>query len=339
MTITSAILGGLGITIGYHRLWAHRSFQACTAVKILLAVAGAAQSQWPILWWVRHHRAHHKYVDTDRDPYNANRGLWFTHIGWLLGKNEAAWGRVDVSDLEIDPVVIWQKRLYYPIVVVVGILLPTAVAHYGWNDWKGGMIYGGLGRIALSHHVTFMINSVAHASWAGSQPYSATTTARNVPLLALVSFGEGNHNFHHTFPTDYRNGIKWHEPDLSRLVIWTWAKLGLVSDLKTVSPLEIELAGQRQHVRRTEDGEKLTQLPRMIWHEYIKQVNRGRCWVSIDGMVYDVTDYMNDHPGGRDLIEGVIGKDATALYYGHHSHSPHAAAVLEDLRISLIRSD
>lgn len=325
-------------TTGYHRLWSHRSFQACTGIKVLLAVLGAAQNQWSIIWWVRHHRAHHQYTDTDQDPYNAKRGLLFSHIGWLLGLNQAAWGPVDVSDLENDPVVVWQQRLYYPIVVLVGFVLPAAVAHYGWNDWNGGMLYGGLIRIIVVQQVTFLNNSVAHAPWAGSQPYGTGSTARNVSLLAIFTLGEGNHNFHHTFPIDYRNGIEWYEPDFSRWLIWLWGKLGLASELKTVSPLEIELARHRQHPDHTEDVQRLSHLPQMTWEKYISQANRGHRLVAIDGVVHDVTDYMDDHPGGCDLIQGAIGKDATALYHGHHPHSLHAEAILGNLRVSLIGS-
>ena len=305
-------------------------------IRILLAVVGAAQSQWPILWWVQHHRAHHKYTDTDKDPYNAKRGLWFSHIGWLLGLNEAAWGPVDLSDLEEDPVVIWQQLLYYPILIIVGVLFPAAVAHFGWNDWKGGMLYGGVARIMLSQHITFLINSVAHASWAGSQPYSASTTARNVPILAFFTLGEGNHNFHHTFPTDYRSGIKWQEPDISKWVIWLWAKVGLASELRTVSSLDIELARYAQHLDRTEDAKRLFDLPEVTWEKYTCQANRGYCWILIDGVVHDVREFMDVHPGGRDLIQGGIGNDATALYHEHHSHSPYANTILRDLRVSFI---
>lgn len=320
---------------GYHRLWSHRSFQACIAIQVILAVLGAAQNQWSIIWWVRHHRAHHQYTDTDRDPYNAKRGLLFSHIGWLLGLNQAAWGPVDVSDLENDPVVVWQQRLYYPIVVLVGFVLPAAVAHYGWNDWNGGMLYGGLIRITVVQQVTFLNNSVAHAPWAGSRPYGTGSTARNVSLLAIFTLGEANHNFHHTFPIDYRNGIEWYEPDFSRWLIWLWGKLGFASGLKTVNPLEIERARHRQHLDHTEDIRKLSQLPQITWEKYISQANRGHCLVAIEGVVYDVTDYMGDHPGGRDLIQGAIGKDATALYHGHHPHSLCAGTILANLRVYL----
>jgi stearoyl-CoA desaturase (delta-9 desaturase) len=367
MAIIWGIIGGLSITIGqwnitflvshtlithpanptagYHRLWAHRSFQACTALRVLLAVVGAAQNQWSIMWWVKHHRAHHNYTDTDRDPYNAKRGLLFSHIGWLLGYNEAAWGPVDVSDLEDDPVVVWQRLFYYPLLIVVGFLLPAAVAHYGWNDWKGGMLYGGLFRIIISQQITFSINSVSHASWAGTQPYSANTTARNVPFLAILTLGEANHNFHHAFPMDYRNGIEWYEPDISRWIIWVWEKLGLASNLKTARFFDIKRARlcQESGVNQRLDYTKCNiqgflQLPQISWKQYVSQCNRGHCLVSIGGVVYDVIQFMDGHPGGRDLIQQAIGKDATDLYHQRHVHSGHAEAALQALQVFLIES-
>ncbi|KAJ5168894.1 uncharacterized protein N7482_004488 [Penicillium canariense] len=280
------------------------------------------------------------YTDTDQDPYNAKRGLLFSHIGWLLGLNEAIWGPVDLSDLREDPVVIWQDRLYWPIVIAAGILLPGMVAHYGWDDWKGGMLYAGLYRIIVTQHITFLINSVAHASWAGTQPYSSSTTARNVPLLAVITLGEANHNFHHTFPTDYRNGVSWTEPDFSRWIIWLWGKLGLATDLKSATPLQIEQARltQRKTRKERQGGQKaktraLSKLPQISWEEYMTQSEDGNFLVAINGIIYDVATFMNDHPGGRDLIQQSLGKDATVLYYGSHLHSPQAEDILQSLQV------
>lgn len=331
------------MTVGYHRLWAHRSFSACLGIRIVLAVIGAAQNQWPILWWVKHHRAHHKYTDTDQDPYNAKRGLLFSHVGWLLGLNEKAWGPVDLSDLKNDPVVIWQDRMYWPILITVGILLPGAVAHCGWNDWKGGMLYAGLTRIIMTQHITFLINSVAHAPWVGTQPYSISTTARNIPLLAILTLGEANHNFHHAFPTDYRNGVSWNEPDFSRWIIWLWGRIGWAKDLKTASPFEIKQARLNQQKAKnqgqngkSETIQALSKLPPMSWEDFERRSGDMHHLTCINGVVYDVADFMDTHPGGRDLIEQSLGKDATELYHGSHLHSPYADNVLKDLQVGIL---
>ncbi|OOQ84317.1 Acyl-CoA desaturase [Penicillium brasilianum] len=331
MAIAWGVIGGFSITIGYHRLWAHRSFSACLGIRIALAVVGAAQNQWPILWWAKHHRAHHKYTDTDQDPYNATRGLLFSHIGWLLGLNENAWGPVDVSDLKKDPVVIWQDRLYWPILITVGILLPGTIAHYGWNDWKGGILYAGLTRIIVTQHFTFLINSVAHAPWAGTQPYSTGTTARNNPFLAILTLGEANHNFHHAFPADYRNGVSWNEPDFSRWIIWLWGKLGWANDLKIASPLEIERARSNQLKGRPQ--RQRDSLPLMSWKDFRKRSDDAHNLICIDGGIYDVADFMDAHPGGRDMIQQSLGKDATDLYHGSHLHSSHADNILRALQV------
>lgn len=305
-------------------------------------MVGAAQNQWPILWWVKHHRAHHKYTDTDQDPYNATRGLLFSHIGWLLGLNEDAWGPVDVSDLKKDPVVVWQARLYWPILITVGILLPGAVAHYGWNDWKGGILYAGLTRIIITQHITFLINSVAHAPWAGTQPYSSSTTARNIPLLAILTLGEANHNFHHAFPADYRNGVGWKEPDFSRWIIWLWERLGWADDLKIASTFEIkrarsnQLKGGTRQQRDNEDFQALPELPQISWEEFRKRSDDANNITCINGVIYDVADFMDDHPGGRDLIQQSHGKDATDLYHGSHLHSSHADDILKGLQVFIL---
>lgn len=209
----------------------------------MLACLGAGQSQWSIMWWAHHHCAHHQYTDTDRDPYNACRGFFFSHVGWMLCPNEESWGPVDLSDLKSDPpVVIWQQRYYLPVALASGSLLPMAIAHYGWNYWKSGLLYACFLRVAVVFQSSFLVNSVARSSWAETQPYSNHTTARNVPVLRGWTLGEGNHNFHHTFPSDYRNGILWYEHDPSRWIILGLSKLGLVYGLKTTSNEEIDRA-------------------------------------------------------------------------------------------------
>jgi stearoyl-CoA desaturase (delta-9 desaturase) len=227
--------------------------------------------------------------------------------------------------------------------MAVGILLPGAVAHCGWNDWKGGMLYAGLTRIIITQHITFLINSVAHASWAGTQPYSASTTARNIPLLAILTLGEANHNFHHAFPTDYRNGVNWNEPDFSRWIIWLWGRFGWAKDLKIASPSEIERAwldqrkGRSRRQHGTDEGILvLSKLPRMSWEEFRKLSDDIYDLTCINGVVHDVRDFIDDHPGGRDLIQQSLGKDATDLYHGSHLHSPRADKILKGLQVSIL---
>jgi stearoyl-CoA desaturase (Delta-9 desaturase) len=144
---------GLGITAGYHRLWAHRSYNASKPLQYLLALAGAGAVEGSIKWWSRGHRAHHRYTDTELDPYNAHKGLFYSHIGWMLFKPRRKPGVADVSDLSRNEVVRWQHRNYVLLIVVMGFLVPTVVAGLGWGDWRGGFFFAGAARLLFVHHV------------------------------------------------------------------------------------------------------------------------------------------------------------------------------------------
>lgn len=131
------------VTAGYHRLWAHRSYAASKPLKCLLAACGAGAVQGSIKFWAREHRAHHRYTDTDRDPYNIQQGLLHAHILWVLVEQPKKNNRVDISDLNDDPVVVYQHKYYFPIALFMGWALPAIVAGFGWGDWYGGFIYAG----------------------------------------------------------------------------------------------------------------------------------------------------------------------------------------------------
>lgn len=147
------IITYVGITAGYHRLWSHCSYNAPIATQAVLACLGAGAVQGSIKWWARGHRAHHRYTDTELDPYNAHRGFWFTHVGWMLLKPRRKPGAANVSDLENNRVVKWQHQHYIPLFLVMAFLLPTLVAHVGWGDAKGGFVYAGVLRLVVVHHV------------------------------------------------------------------------------------------------------------------------------------------------------------------------------------------
>lgn len=208
-------LATLGITMCYHRLYSHHSYSAPTAVRLVLAWMGTLGFQGSIRWWVVRHRLHHSFTDTDNDPYNARQGFWFSHMGWIFAKaHYSKMHLIDLSDLDADWVVRFQHRYYVPLALANGLLLPTAIAHYGWQDAWCGLLYAGyVARVAI-WHVTFSINSFAH--WIGEQEYSHENTSRGGFLIALVTQGEGYHNFHHEFPADYRNGMKWYNVSVCR---------------------------------------------------------------------------------------------------------------------------
>lgn len=144
-----------GITAGYHRLWAHRSYNATKFLQYFLAVAGAGAVQGSIKWWARGHRAHHRYTDTDLDPYGAHHGLLWSHIGWMIVKPRRKPGVADISDLSKNHVVRWQHRWYLTLLITMAVVVPTLVAGLGWGDWRGGMFYAGATRLMFVHHVRF----------------------------------------------------------------------------------------------------------------------------------------------------------------------------------------
>ena len=145
-----------GITAGYHRLWAHRSYNASRPLQYALAMLGAGAVEGSIKWWSRGHRAHHRYTDTDLDPYNAHRGFWFSHIGWMLLKPRRKIGVADISDLSKNEVVRWQHRWYLTLLLFFGFIVPTAIPGLLWGDWKGGYFFAAAARLVFLHHVCFL---------------------------------------------------------------------------------------------------------------------------------------------------------------------------------------
>lgn len=146
----------IGITAGYHRLWAHRSYTASKPLQYFLALGGSGAVEGSIKWWSRGHRAHHRYTDTDLDPYSAHKGLLWSHIGWMIVKPRRKPGMADVSDLSKNEVVKWQHRYYLPLIIMMGFAFPTMVAGFGWGDWAGGFFFAGAARLMFVHHVSFL---------------------------------------------------------------------------------------------------------------------------------------------------------------------------------------
>ena len=232
------VLNGIGIGSGYHRLWSHRTYDAHPALKWLLAITGGMSLQNSIIVWSARHRVHHRDVDNnDKDPYSIGRGFWFAHIGWMLRNYKS--GEVDYSvvrDLQKDPVAAWQHRWYWTLVWTTNAAVPVFL---GWltGDIIGMFLLAGVARLVVNHHVTFFINSLAHM-W-GKQPYSDENTARDQHFLALITYGEGYHNYHHKFQTDYRCGIRWWHLDINKWFISTCALLGLVSNRKRAPQFKV----------------------------------------------------------------------------------------------------
>lgn len=232
---------GLSITGGYHRLWSHKTYEAHGSLRLFYAIFGAMATQNSILVWASGHRVHHRHVDdNEKDPYSAKRGFWFSHIGWMLRDyNSNKLDFSNVNDLKRDPIVMWQHRNYLALVLGTNFGIPLALGLL-FNDVWGYFLLAGVLRLVVNHHVTFFINSLAHI-W-GSRPYTDENTARDNGLLAFLTYGEGYHNYHHIFQTDYRNGVRWYQWDPTKWLIAGCSWVGITRDLKRVSNFKIQRA-------------------------------------------------------------------------------------------------
>ena len=250
---------GMSITAGYHRLWSHKAYEAHPVVRVFLAIGGAMAVQNSILHWASDHRVHHRHVDTvDTDPYCATRGFWFSHIGWMLREYQAQRysDYSNCKDLQKDKVVMWQHKHYLAIVLIANFGITGLL---GWlnGDVLAMILVAGVARLVAVHHVTFFINSLAHI-W-GKRPYTDKNTARDNGIIALFTFGEGYHNYHHIFEYDYRNGIKWWQYDPTKWLIKSLSWLGLATKLRTTPDERIEKARLEMQLKYAKD--KLIQLP------------------------------------------------------------------------------
>ncbi|OUR88004.1 acyl-CoA desaturase [Gammaproteobacteria bacterium 42_54_T18] len=241
MMLATVALCGISVTAGYHRLWSHNAYTAHFLVRLFFAFWGTHSLQNSVLIWASGHRRHHRHIDNnDKDPYSIKRGFWFAHIGWMLRAYPS--GEEDFSnvrDLKKDPIVAFQHKYYMLLALSSNILLPLVlgVIH---GDIVGTMLLVGVLRIVITHHTTFFINSLAHM-W-GKQPYTNTNTAKDSPLVALITYGEGYHNFHHHFQTDYRNGVRWWQFDPTKWLICGLSWIGLASNLRRVPTFKIREA-------------------------------------------------------------------------------------------------
>lgn len=235
------IVPGLGVTIGYHRLLAHRSFETRPAVKASLLVLGAISLPSRPLDFVAHHLKHHAHSDRDDDPHSPVHGLLHAHVGWLISDTRADRNRY-CRRLEDDRVVMFVERTA-PYWFGLGLLVPALIG--GWS----GFLWGGVVRVAFSNHVTFAVNSICHTY--GSQPFETRDQSRNNVVLGVLAAGEGWHNNHHAFPSAAVHGIGWRQPDLSGAIIKVLAALGLAWNVKQPSPEVVERRRARVSPDRT----------------------------------------------------------------------------------------
>ncbi|GJL63949.1 MAG: hypothetical protein NPIRA04_26030 [Nitrospirales bacterium] len=235
MFVILYIFTGLGITVGYHRLFAHRSFKCAKWVEMVLLIAGGMALQNSALKWASDHIRHHARCDEEEDPYNAKLGFWWSHCGWLF------WKDTDPSQydkyktrLKQNPLVMWQHKNYIA-VVVAGLAFPFLIGflHNGWIGGVSCFLLAGVARTFFVLNSTFFINSICHL-W-GNQPHGTSDSSRDSWFVSLLTFGEGYHNYHHMYQTDYRNGAQWYNFDPSKWLIWTLSKFGFAYDLRRQS--------------------------------------------------------------------------------------------------------
>lgn len=232
------MLSALGVTAGAHRLWSHRSFKAKLPLRMFLAAANTMAFQNDIYEWARDHRAHHKYSETDADPHNALRGFFFAHIGWLLLRKHPdvieKGKKLDLSDLHADQVVMFQRRHYKKLILLMCFIVPTVVPWYFWGETLYTAFYVPcILRYALVLNATWLVNSAAHMY--GNRPYDKTINPRENRFVALGAIGEGFHNYHHTFPYDYTASEFGMRYNFTTCFINFMYFLGLASDCKRVS--------------------------------------------------------------------------------------------------------
>ncbi len=275
---------GMSITAGYHRLWAHKTYDAHPMLQVFFAIGGAFALQNSALHWSSDHRVHHKFVDqNDKDPYSAKKGFWFSHIGWMLREYQAQRysDYSNVRDLQNNKIVMWQHNNYLLLTVLTNFGIPLLLGVLSGHI-VGMLLSVGVLRLVLSHHFTFFINSLAHI-W-GKQPYTDQNTARDNGWLAFVTYGEGYHNFHHIFEFDYRNGIRWWHFDPTKWLIKGCSFIGLTHNLKVCPEDKIVKAKALMQLKRAQAKALQLQIPdaeqllQKMEHEYALLVERMQAY-------------------------------------------------------------
>lgn len=246
MIIASIILlylTGMSITGGYHRYYAHRTYKTNPFVESALLFFASMAGQGSALRWAFDHRIHHAFVDTDDDPYSIKKGFWYAHFLWIFDKPKPIDPKV-VPDLLKNKLVMFQDRFIGTLMFATNAIVFFIV---GWllNDFVGAFFLAVWTRLFALHHFTWFINSLAH-TW-GEKPFCQEQTAVDNYFLSMLTFGEGYHNYHHTFANDYRNGIRWYHFDPTKWLIWTLHILGLAHSLRRMDSFTIKKRMVQEH--------------------------------------------------------------------------------------------
>jgi len=254
LLVVMYLLTGFGVTVGFHRLFTHRSFAAARPVELTLAVLGQMALQGPIVDWVADHRKHHAFTDEEGDPHSPHghgdgaggvlRGLWHAHMGWLFVNQGQAKRSRFARDLLDDPG-LRRVSLAFPVVAIASLVIPGLIGlaiHGGIAGFGRGVLWGGLVRIALLHQSTWSVNSLCH--FLGTRRFDDVEDhSTNVGWLAPLTLGEAYHHNHHAFPRSFRHGLRWYEVDPTAWVIVALERLGLARNVVRITP---ERQRQRQ---------------------------------------------------------------------------------------------
>ncbi|MGH7242861.1 MAG: acyl-CoA desaturase [Phycisphaerales bacterium] len=253
-------ISAAGITVGFHRLCTHKSFQTPAAMRYLFAVAGSMAVQGPVIRWCAEHRKHHQHSDSELDPHSPHmtlhgswgdgtravlRGAYHAHVGWLFEAPSKGLGKYS-RDLRADRAVALADR-QFTFWVIIGLIIPAVLGGVLTMSWGGallGFLWGGLVRVLFVHHVTWSVNSICHI-W-GTQPFESHDESRNNAIVGVLAMGEGWHNNHHAFPTSARHGLRWWELDLSYTLIRVLQFVGLAKNVRVPN------AGRMADKKRTQ---------------------------------------------------------------------------------------
>jgi len=335
---------GFGITLGYHRYFSHKAFKAAGVLDVILMLAGSAALQGSVKWWCMLHRAHHRFTDTDDDPYNARRGFWYSHFGWLLLQQIEIKRVVPMEDLRANKVVTWQHNNYFWLGPFMTLILPTIICGLFWGDIRGGFYIAGVFRLLFVHHSTWCVNSVAH--WFGHFTFDDTISPRDSIFTGLLTLGEGYHNFHHEFPNDYRNGFHYWDYDPTKWLISFLRFVGLVYECIEFPFNEI-LRGETDMQQKVLDeakkgisyGTPLESLPAWTAEKLQAEMQKGRLLIVISKVVYDVQEFMRSgrHPGGKQVFLDRIGQDCTEDFNGGlYNHTNAARNLMCHMRVAKV---
>ncbi len=235
----------VGVSVGYHRHFAHRSFKAGPRTRVLLAILGSMAAQGPVLFWVAVHRRHHAYSDRPGDPHSPNlrgagllkalSGLWHAHIGWMFSDELTDWTSF-TRDILHDRAVFRVNQQYF-LWLTLGLVIPSALGGLLTRSWWGvllGFLWGGLVRIFISNQASWCVGSICH--YFGSRPFETHDLSGNIYWVAVLTFGEGLQNNHHAFPNSAWHGVAWWQPDFSGWIIKLLEAYGVIWDVRTPSP-------------------------------------------------------------------------------------------------------